>query len=835
MEVVSIGTSGPPPEWIFKEPTRVVEGDVYSSIKPRMSPYEHQRRAVNDAVTDITLHGFHALFMEMGTGKTKTTIDAWMVLIVKNVVDTLVVISPKSLMSTWTDEELPKHASIEYSVLAWDGKATLKSVRAFETFLESKKPKVYVVNVEAFQSLNEELRSRMSRLLRGSRCLMAVDECFAPGTEVDLIVRDGALTPTIKRARIEDVVPGDVVANAMGSGVVKSTAKREVFGAVIVKYNGASVTCSYNHPFLTHKGWIQARYLQPGDLLSSPEASMRLVRGHFHPKGQAEEWSSPKVLREIVLCEMENVSTRNKGKDIHKRDKGKNSGWHEELLQTASRFRPCEKEADRGAESHERGVVSQEVFGDPESHEASAKGQGRKWKRIDLAAVKDAIDSWIGMGCRTSYPYKKRAKLWISYLLQGGHSKQETDGSYRSRWIESLFKARPRPEEGCSLSFIRVDSVEVLEQTDNRLDRFRDAEGRLYFYDLEVSGHPSFCANGAVVHNSSTIKGADAKRSKHVAAAGKLARGRMILTGTEMSKSPLDLYMQFEFLKTGFWNTRSFFMFKNKYAILEDSYGAGGRTFKKIVGYQRLGELVSQIEPYTTRALKAQCLDLPEKVRTKILVDLTPVQERMYAQLKASLAAELESGELMTVPNKIALFTKFRQLTGGTMKGEDEYAVVEPRPGKLVALLDDIQDSDEQAIVWCAFRGEIQLVADALKAYGEVVTFDGSTEVDERSEAKVAFQEGRARFFVSNMKAGAYGLNLQNCHLQYFYSRDTSPQANWQAEDRSHRPGQKSVCVYKSLVVRGSVDERILDLIDQSADLRDIVRGMSAEDIVRFV
>jgi len=189
----------------------------------------------------------------------------------------------------------------------------------------------------------------------------------------------------------------------------------------------------------------------------------------------------------------------------------------------------------------------------------------------------------------------------------------------------------------------------------------------------------------------------------------------------------------------------------------------------------------------------------------------------------------------MTVPNKIALFTKFRQLTGGTMKVENEYTVVEPRPGKLVALLDDIQDSDEQAIVWCAFRGEIQLVAKALSEHGEVVTFDGSTDVDERSESKVAFQEGRARFFVSNMKAGAYGLNLQNCHLQYFYSRDTSPQANWQAEDRSHRPGQKSVCVYKSLVVRGSVDERILDLIDQSADLRDIVRGMSVEDIVRFV
>jgi SNF2 family DNA or RNA helicase len=337
------------------------------------------------------------------------------------------------------------------------------------------------------------------------------------------------------------------------------------------------------------------------------------------------------------------------------------------------------------------------------------------------------------------------------------------------------------------------------------------------------------------IDESNFIKGPDAKRAKNAISAGRLCVGRMILTGTEISKSPLDLYMQFEFLKPGFWGVRSFFMFKNKFAILEDAYGAGGRIFKKTVGYQKLNELVASIEPYTTRALKEQCLDLPEKVRVKIIVDMTQAQEKMYNQLKKLLATELESGEIMTVPNKIALFTKFRQLTGGTMKNEDEYMVVEPNPGKLLALIDDLADTDEQAIVWCAFRGEVKLVSDALSKLGEVVTFDGSTDIDDRSEARVRFQKGQARFFVSNMKAGAYGLNLQNCHLQYFYSRDTSPQANWQAEDRSHRPGQRSVCVYKSLLVRNSVDERVLELIEKSEDLRDIVRGMSTEDIVRFV
>jgi len=508
--MIELGARVDPPAWMWEEPTREIRNDVYARISPRLPPYEHQRRAVNDAVAGVKEYAFHALFMEMGTGKTKSTIDAWTVLVGDGAIDTLIVVAPKSIMSTWTDEELPKHASIPYSSLSWDGKSTKKSIAEFEGFMLSKVPKVYVVNVEAFQQLNETLRERLSRLLRGGKCLMVIDE-------------------------------------------------------------------------------------------------------------------------------------------------------------------------------------------------------------------------------------------------------------------------------------------------------------------------------------SSSISHSTAQRSKVLVKAGKLAAGRLILTGTEISKGPLDLYMQFEFLHPGFWGTKSFFMFRAKYAILQDAYGAGGRTFKKVVGYQKLGELTRQIEPHTTRALKAQCLDLPEKIRQTIFVELTETQDKMYRQLKSLLATELASGEIMTVPNKIALFTKFRQLVGGTMKVENEYTVIEPKPGKLTALLDDLADTDEQAIIWCAFRGEIQLVSSALASLGTVVTFDGSTDVDERSGAKVAFQSGEARFFVSNMKAGAYGLNLQNCHLQYFYSRDTSPQANWQAEDRSHRPGQKHSCVYKSLVVKGTVDERILELIEQSADLRDIVRGMSAEDIVRFV
>ena len=146
-----------------------------------------------------------------------------------------------------------------------------------------------------------------------------------------------------------------------------------------------------------------------------------------------------------------------------------------------------------------------------------------------------------------------------------------------------------------------------------------------------------------------------------------------------------------------------------------------------------------------------------------------------------------------------------------------------------------MSDTDEQVIVWAAFKAEIHMIAEALRPYGSVVTFDGSTEIEERDAAKLAFQRGEVRFFVANMKTGAYGLNLQNCHIQYVYSRDTSPIVNWQSEDRSHRPGQKFPCVYKSLVVAGTVDERIEELIAQSTDLKSIIQSGSPVDIFKYV
>jgi len=338
----------------------------------------------------------------------------------------------------------------------------------------------------------------------------------------------------------------------------------------------------------------------------------------------------------------------------------------------------------------------------------------------------------------------------------------------------------------------------------------------------------------AVVDESSYIKESSANRTKNIIKFGKSLPYRMILTGTEIVNSPLDLYAQFEFLKDGFWGLRSFYLFQLKYAILQDAYGSGGRTFKKVSGYQKLDDLLSRIAPFVYRARKEECLDLPEKIHQVLHVDLSPAQKAAYEGLKKYLMTVLESGEILTVENKVSLFTKFRQIPGGMVKAEGANAVIEKDPPKLLALLASLESTSEQAIIWSSFTSEIEMLIERLGKIGKVVAFYGAIDQRLRDANVRDFQQGNARFFVANPQSAGFGLNLQCCHLQFVYSRHLSPAYSWQAEDRTHRAGQKDTCVYISLVARGTVEERIELLLEEKRKVRDAFRSMDPVEVMKF-
>jgi len=363
---------------------------------------------------------------------------------------------------------------------------------------------------------------------------------------------------------------------------------------------------------------------------------------------------------------------------------------------------------------------------------------------------------------------------------------------------------------------IGIMNVEAFQSPNQRADRFVSA----------------FSGGMCIVDESTSIKSPKAARTKKLLKAALSFQYRVIMTGTEITNTILDLYTQFEFIVPGMWRV-NYFLFRARYAVMKEIPVAGGRTVKIVVGFRLVDELLEKVRPYIYRARKEDCFDLPEKVYAVIPVELNKEQKAVYADLKKNLIAEYNGTEI-TVTLALTLLLRFHQVTGGYFPESHEQIGMNP---KIEALLNDLSETSEKAIIWCTYKAEVAGVRDALrKSYGDdaVVTYTGDENTSEREQAIAAFKT-TARFFVANPQVAGYGLNLQFCTLQYFYSRNRRMDMNKQAEDRSHRIGTIGTCVYKTLLVRGTVDEAIHKSIQKKQTLLAGIQTMDIETIRKII
>ena len=130
------------------------------------------------------------------------------------------------------------------------------------------------------------------------------------------------------------------------------------------------------------------------------------------------------------------------------------------------------------------------------------------------------------------------------------------------------------------------------------------------------------------IDESTTIKTPTSNRTKNILELRELAKYRRILTGSPVTKSPLDLFSQCAFLDPWLLGHDSYWVFKSRYAVTK-KIEVQGRRVEIVVGYRNLGELSEKIKPFSKRILKEDCLDLPEKTFVKHYVELTPEQKKV--------------------------------------------------------------------------------------------------------------------------------------------------------------------------------------------------------------
>jgi SNF2 family DNA or RNA helicase len=326
------------------------------------------------------------------------------------------------------------------------------------------------------------------------------------------------------------------------------------------------------------------------------------------------------------------------------------------------------------------------------------------------------------------------------------------------------------------------------------------------------------------------------------------ARQRIVLTGTPLENSVLDLWSIFDFLMPGYLGTAQDFHERYELPIAKEK-DAKAQT-----------RLARRLRPFMLRRLKAEVAsDLPAQLEQVSFCDLTPDQRSVYQQvIEASRKEVLEAvGAQGVARSRLVVLTallrlrqvccdlrllKLEKRSDGAMEcGGDAKTGSAPQDsstptlhssGKLDMfgeLLEEVIDGGHRLLVFSQFVGMLTLLKEKLTAEGiEFCYLDGSTT--DRAGVVERFQTNAAiPVFLISLKAGGVGLNLTGADTVVHFDPWWNPAVEDQATDRAHRIGQTKVVTSYKLITRDTVEEKILILQNRKREIIQATIGGEEE------
>jgi SNF2 family DNA or RNA helicase len=348
------------------------------------------------------------------------------------------------------------------------------------------------------------------------------------------------------------------------------------------------------------------------------------------------------------------------------------------------------------------------------------------------------------------------------------------------------------------------------------------------FAEKFLSCHKTLMA----IDESTTIKNPGAIRTKTIIGLGDKVSYKRILTGSPVTKSPLDLFTQCYFLDPWLLDHQSYYTFKTRYAITKQ-INVSGRMVHIVVGYRNIGELSDKLKPFSHRVLKDDCLDLPPKTYMKRTIQLSEEQSKVYKQMKEIALATL-NGKMITTVNVITQLMRLHQITCGHFKSDDGVTQT-LKSNRLDELMDVLSEMEGKAVIWAHYRYDIEVIVEAIKKeYGDksVVTYYGDTSTDDRQKAIKLIQdpESSVRFIVGTPQTGGYGITLTGASTMIYYSNGYDLEKRQQSEARIDRIGQEKPMTYIDIIAEGTVDEKIVKALRTKVNIATEVMGEELKD-----
>lgn len=351
--------------------------------------------------------------------------------------------------------------------------------------------------------------------------------------------------------------------------------------------------------------------------------------------------------------------------------------------------------------------------------------------------------------------------------------------------------------------------------------------------DIDFIRHFRF--NYAILDESQSIKNATSANFKAVMDLN--TRNRLILTGTPLENSTLDLWSQMSFINPGLLGSLS--SFRKKYQA----------PIEKERDENRLKVLSSKIKPFMLRRNKRQVAkDLPEKIESVVYCQMTEEQEKLYDETRSYVRNQImgmQEGGTLGKSGILILqaLSKLRQLANHPAMASADYRGESGKGNDVMQRIREVVQEGSKTLVFSQFVKHLEFVAEALRREGiPFLYLDGSTK--NRMELVDRFQEPHTELvFLISLKAGGVGLNLTAAENVFILDPWWNPAIEAQAIDRAHRIGQtKTVFSYK-FISQNTIEEKIVELQNTKKQLFDeliieeesFFKSLTTEDILSLI
>ncbi|HHY82552.1 MAG TPA: DEAD/DEAH box helicase family protein [Clostridiales bacterium] len=438
--------------------------------------------------------------------------------------------------------------------------------------------------------------------------------------------------------------------------------------------------------------------------------------------------------------------------------------------------------------------------------------------------------------------YQQLGFKWLKTLSYYGLGGILADDMGLGKTLQILALLQSDKEEGCREPSLVIAPTSLVYNWEDEVQKFVPGLSTLIITgtkherkkliekipdtDLVITSYPlirrdreeyqSYTFRYCIIDEAQHIKNPLSQNARAVKSVN--AKHRFALTGTPIENSLTELWSIFDFIMPGYLFSRSKFAAEYEKPIVKDHDEDAAQ------------KLASHIKPFVLRRLKNDVLkELPEKIESRMVAELTEEQKKIYlaylARARGEISAEIErSGYERSHIKILSALTRLRQICCHPGIFLENYKGDSGKLLQMEELVTDALSGGHRILIFSQFTTMLKLIRQRLQKL-RIQTFylDGDTEAQERNMMVKSFNDGEKEVFLISLKAGGTGLNLTGADTVIHYDPWWNPAVEEQASDRAYRIGQKKAVHVMRMITRGTIEEKIERLKEKKKSLADAV------------